>query len=845
MVLFSLLGVIALLQRERKKVNSTHSGQEENPGQSDVPPVKSCDDRQVDHDWSKDLSLEEPIGGFLEVDNVRSEESNTSCSQVDDDDWSDDYFQELVGDLSEWSADVLHALDSVNFDSVQTPVAPDCSDDDLQATVCATSDSSEDVPPATVCATSSCSDDVPPATVCATSSCSDDVPPATVCATSSCSDDVPQATVCATSSCSDGIPEDFLCATSDSSDDVLQASCSDGIPEDFLCVTSDSSEDILQDTISPMSSYNDDVLQTAVSPMSDSSDDIVQTTVSPMAESSDDVLPTTVSTMSSCSDDVLQTTLSAMSDGSEGVPSTCSDMSDCSVDAPKATVCQTEATVPPQSSQLQDGTIIDINSRRYEIGAQLGGGGFGTVYAATHLDDGLQVAIKCVSNRNTKFISIDGYFQPLPLEVALLILANQGPRVQEIIQLLDWRVEPDYYFMVLERPIPCQSLYDYLRCYKGTIEEDVVRVIMHQVIFAAQTCCLRGVLHRDIKLENLLINPDTLEVKLIDFGCGDFLTDAGYTSFAGTREYCPPEYHMSGKYHGNQRQCECCDFIRCCLQIDPKHRLELEKLSLHDWFMIADKENNNGTIMDINSCRYEISSQLGKGGCGTIYAATRLEDGLQDGCSKPLPLEVALLILANEGPRVQEIVRLLDWRVETDHYVLVLERPMPCEELNWFLLRQVVTLEEEVARVIMRQATFAAQTCCRRGVLHRDIKMENLLINPDTLEVQLIDFGCGDFLTDEGYTSFAGTREYCPPEYLLTGKYHGEPATVWSLGVLLFALLCGDFPKIEDLERINSNTWAKDGLSKECCDVISHCLQLDPKQRIDLEKLGLHNWFTA
>lgn len=43
MVLFSLLGVIALLQRERKKVNSTHSGQEENPGQSDVPPVRSCD----------------------------------------------------------------------------------------------------------------------------------------------------------------------------------------------------------------------------------------------------------------------------------------------------------------------------------------------------------------------------------------------------------------------------------------------------------------------------------------------------------------------------------------------------------------------------------------------------------------------------------------------------------------------------------------------------------------------------------------------------------------------------------------------------------------------------------
>ncbi|KAK2898788.1 hypothetical protein Q8A67_010206 [Cirrhinus molitorella] len=201
------------------------------------------------------------------------------------------------------------------------------------------------------------------------------------------------------------------------------------------------------------------------------------------------------------------------------------------------------------------------------------------------------------------------------------------------------------------------------------------------------------------------------------------------------------------------------------------------------------------------------------------------------------------------SPRVQEIAQLLDWRVESDHYVLVLERPVPCEELNWFLLRKIVTLEEDVARVIMRQATFAAQTCCRRGVLHRDIKMENLLINPDTLEVKLIDFGCGDFLTDAGYTSFAGmydpcTRENCPPENLLTGKYHGKPATVWSLGILLFALLCGDFPKTENLEKINSSTWAKDGLSKECCDFIHRCLKIDPKQRIELEKLSLRDWFT-
>ncbi|XDV51738.1 hypothetical protein PO909_020565 [Leuciscus waleckii] len=260
--------------------------------------------------------------------------------------------------------------------------------------------------------------------------------------------------------------------------------------------------------------------------------------------------------------------------------------------------------------------------------------------------------------------------------------------------------------------------------------------------------------------------------------------------------------------------------------------------------------------------RYEIGRLLGEGAFGSVYEGKRLEDGLEvavkiarkpqnmkyiyiAGHPTPFPLEVSLLILANSGPKVSEIIELLDWQDQPDQYIMVLERPSPCKDLWDFWDCHEGILNEETARFIMAQTTMAAQICCRHGVFHRDIKLENLLINTETLEVKLIDFGCGDLLQESAYERFCGTPSYCPPEYYKEGRYHGEPATVWSLGVLLFLLVCGRFPEPRDTQMIDDDIWSEPGLSNECCLLIRSLLKDSPSQRIYLRNILQHEWFKV
>ena len=247
---------------------------------------------------------------------------------------------------------------------------------------------------------------------------------------------------------------------------------------------------------------------------------------------------------------------------------------------------------------------------------------------------------------------------------------------------------------------------------------------------------------------------------------------------------------------------------------------------------------------------YAVKEEIGRGGFGVVYAAKRKSDGVEVAIKKvskdvdtlTVPLEVALMQRVNDVPGVIKLITYFD---TSDKFYVVMER-FNCKDLFDFITDQG-PMPEHMTRELFMQLVDTVIKCHGKGVVHRDIKDENILIDINTFKIKLIDFGSGALLQEGLYHKFKGTRVYSPPEWINCRVYTAEGLTVWSLGILLYNMLCGDIPFESDQEiSAGRLVWMKQvKLSSQVKDLILGCLTVDPSKRMTLYELLNHPWARA
>ncbi len=83
---------------------------------------------------------------------------------------------------------------------------------------------------------------------------------------------------------------------------------------------------------------------------------------------------------------------------------------------------------------------------------------------------------------------------------------------------------------------------------------------------------------------------------------------------------------------------------------------------------------------------------------------------------------------------------------------------------------------------------------------------------------------------------------YAPPEWIRCNRYHANPATVWSLGILLFDMVQGDIPFEKDDQICGARLEFRRSISDACQDLVRQCLRVRPQDRISLEAVLGHPW---
>ncbi|XP_060229712.1 serine/threonine-protein kinase SIK2 isoform X2 [Meriones unguiculatus] len=251
---------------------------------------------------------------------------------------------------------------------------------------------------------------------------------------------------------------------------------------------------------------------------------------------------------------------------------------------------------------------------------------------------------------------------------------------------------------------------------------------------------------------------------------------------------------------------------------------------------------------------YDIEGTLGKGN----FAVVKL------GRHRITKTEVAIKIIDKsqlDAVNLEKIYREVQIMKMLDHpHIIKLYQVMETKSMLYLVTEYAKNgeifdylanhgrLNESEARRKFWQILSAVDYCHGRKIVHRDLKAENLLLD-NNMNIKIADFGFGNFFkAGELLATWCGSPPYAAPEVFEGQQYEGPQLDIWSMGVVLYVLVCGalpfDGPTLPILRQrvLEGRFRIPYFMSEDCEHLIRRMLVLDPSKRLSIAQIKEHKW---
>ncbi|XP_023822220.1 serine/threonine-protein kinase SIK2 [Salvelinus sp. IW2-2015] len=253
---------------------------------------------------------------------------------------------------------------------------------------------------------------------------------------------------------------------------------------------------------------------------------------------------------------------------------------------------------------------------------------------------------------------------------------------------------------------------------------------------------------------------------------------------------------------------------------------------------------------------YDIERTLGKGNFAVVKLARH----------RITKTEVAIKIIDKsqlDAVNLEKIYREVQIMKMLDHpHIIKLYQVMETKNMLYLVteyakngeifdyLAKHGRLSELEARRKFWQILSAVEYCHNRNIVHRDLKAENLLLDVH-MNIKIADFGFGNFFQPgEPLATWCGSPPYAAPEVFEGQQYEGPQLDIWSMGVVLYVLVCGalpfDGPTLPVLRQrvLEGRFRIPYFMTEDCEHLIRRMLVLDPSKRLSVAQIKEHKWMA-